>query len=212
MQLSRRSLIHGAALTAAALPARASAHLPGDLPLTPTQEMGPFYPIVRDLESHADFTTGGGSPGGPALSLTGRVLTAAGRPVASAMVLVWQADGGGHYAHPRDPTGGADLPFRGHALLRTRRDGSFSLRSVRPGAYPDMPGTLRTPHIHFEVIGEEDRLTTQMYFPGEPLNETDRLLRTLRQQGGDPSTLIARAAGMDGEVRRYEWDIVVPKG
>src|SRR5258708_33465329 len=35
---------------------------------------------------------------------------------------------------------------------------------------------MRPPHIHFEVHARFERLITQMYFPHEPLNTSDRLL------------------------------------
>jgi protocatechuate 3,4-dioxygenase beta subunit len=36
----------------------------------------------------------------------------------------------------------------------------------------------RPPHIHFSIFGASwmDRFVTQIFFPGEPLNETDLLL------------------------------------
>jgi len=37
---------------------------------------------------------------------------------------------------------------------------------------------MRTPHVHFDVINADYRLITQMYFPGEKLNEKDILLST----------------------------------
>lgn len=35
---------------------------------------------------------------------------------------------------------------------------------------------MRTRHIHYQVTGRADRLVTQAYFPGEPLNATDFFL------------------------------------
>jgi protocatechuate 3,4-dioxygenase beta subunit len=38
---------------------------------------------------------------------------------------------------------------------------------------------VRTPHIHFRVVGGADRLTTQMYFPGEKLNDRDAIYNAI---------------------------------
>ena len=54
------------------------------------------------------------------------------------------------------------------------------MRSIKPGAYPATATWMRPPHIHFDVTGKVDRLVTQMYFPGEPLNEKDFLLQSIR--------------------------------
>ena len=37
------------------------------------------------------------------------------------------------------------------------------------------PDARRPPHIHFDISGRINRLITQMYFPGERLNEQDSL-------------------------------------
>ena len=65
-------------------------------------------------------------------------------------------------------------------------------------------GTIRTPHIHFDVISGDYRLVTQMYFPGERLNATDLLLSTLGARHRDPSAVICQedAGGQPG-VQRY---------
>jgi len=107
---------------------------------TPTQVLGPFYPVVKPLEQDADLT-------------------------------------------------------------------------VKPGAYPEDSGAMRAPHIHFEVLGRTNRLVTQMYFAGEPLNDTDRFLATA---AGNRERLIVpfrpspepQADGLLVGV----WDIVLDQG
>lgn len=181
---------------------------------TPPQNIGPFYPVVRVGENMADLTHVPNQAGralGELIEIRGAIRTVAGAPVRGAVVLVWQANASGAYNHPGSAFGAVDPAFLGHAVLRTDRAGEFSLLTVRPGAYPDMPGTLRTPHIHFEVIGEEARLITQMYFPGERLNAADRLLRELEAGGGDPRSVIATTSaerGRDGAAR-LSWTILL---
>lgn len=223
MLVDRRSLlkvsaIGGGALAATPGIARAldQAGAPASA-ITPPQDIGPFYPVVGVGENTVDLTRVPGNAAraqGKLVEIRGRVQTIAGKPVRGAIVLVWQANASGAYAHPRNGFGVTDPVFRGHGILRTDRSGEFSLLTIRPGAYPDMPGTLRTPHVHFEVIGEEGRLITQMYFPGEPLNDSDRLLRELKAGGGDPQRLIAITAPDSDRngVARLHWTIVLERG
>jgi protocatechuate 3,4-dioxygenase beta subunit len=68
---------------------------------------------------------------------------------------------------------------------------------------------MRAPHIHFEVQGQFERLITQMYFPGEPLNACDRLLMSLPE----PDLLIAKPLrGFHGHHQRLQFDIVLARG
>src|SRR5581483_6793695 len=64
-------------------------------------------------------------------------------------------------------------------------DGMVELRTIKPGAYPvpDSGGWWRPPHVHFSVWGRAwlSRLVTQMFFPGEPLNERDAILNAVRE-------------------------------
>lgn len=190
---------------------------PGSGPMpTPPQNIGPFYPVVRPGENMADLTRVPNQAvraRGELVEVRGTVRTVAGAPVRGAVVIAWQANASGAYNHPGSRFGTADPAFLGHAMLRTDRAGEFSLLTVRPGAYPDRPGTLRTPHIHFEVIGEEARLITQMYFPGERLNASDRLLQELQAGGGDPRSVMATTAAGPGRygAARLSWTIIMDR-
>jgi hypothetical protein len=68
---------------------------------------------------------------------------------------------------------------------------------------------IRPPHIHFEVQGKFDRLITQMYFPGEPLNASDPLLLS----ANNPELLVARPLeSPDSSNRSFVFDIVLIRG
>jgi protocatechuate 3,4-dioxygenase, beta subunit len=69
---------------------------------------------------------------------------------------------------------------------------------------------MRPPHIHFEIHGQFERLITQMYFPGEPLNNCDRLLNAALR----PDLLIATyLSPQDPPGRRVlNFDIVLSRG
>jgi protocatechuate 3,4-dioxygenase beta subunit len=173
---SRRRLIAlGGGLTCAALlgPLRPAV---GEATLQPTprQSAGPFYPQVKPVDADADLVTvagAGGTAAGTVTLIEGRVLGRDGRPAAAAVVEIWQCDAFGRYHHPYDG-GGGDPSFQGYGATRTAADGGYRFRTIRPVPYPG-----RAPHIHFAISGPGfERLTTQMYVAGEPLNDTDFLL------------------------------------
>jgi protocatechuate 3,4-dioxygenase beta subunit len=100
--------------------------------------------------------------GGTRLTLTGRVLSTAGRPVANALIDWWQCDARGAY----DNSG---YRFRGHQF--TDANGRYTLFSIVPGLY-----TGRTKHIHVKVQApRKPILTTQLFFPGVAANGNDRI-------------------------------------
>ena len=66
----------------------------------------------------------------------------------------------------------------------TGAEGQYKFLSIKPGAYPVMESDWwwRPPHIHFSIFGPSwmNRYVTQIFFPGEPLNETDLLLNAVQ--------------------------------
>lgn len=105
-----------------------------------------------------------GAPG-TRLTLTGRVLTTAGKPVRNALIDFWQCDARGAY----DNSG---YRFRGHQL--TNAQGQYALYTVVPGLYPG-----RTKHIHVKVQApRKPVLTTQLFFPGVAGNRSDGIFDT----------------------------------
>jgi protocatechuate 3,4-dioxygenase beta subunit len=123
---------------------------------TPAQTEGPYFAPNSPLRKSIVPVGAGGTR----LTLSGRVLSTAGRPVARALVDFWQADARGAY----DNNG---YRFRGHQF--TDAQGRFSLGTVVPGLYPG-----RTKHIHVKVQAPgRSILTTQLYFPGVARNRTD---------------------------------------
>ncbi|MER5294888.1 carbohydrate-binding protein [Streptomyces pharetrae] len=143
----------------------------GDDP-TPPQTEGPYFKPNSPRRTSLLET---GLPG-TRLTVSGYVFGLACRPIAGALLDFWQADAGGAY----DNTG---FRLRGHQF--TGADGAFTLTTIVPGLYPG-----RTRHIHVKVQApNRPVLTTQLYFPNEPRNNTDtifdpRLLMTVRDAGG----------------------------
>ena len=184
---------------------------------TPGEIVGPFYPVLKPLDQDADLTMIAGKAGraqGQVIHLTGRVLNVKGEPVQGARVEIWQANSHGRYTHSSDTNPAPlDPNFDGFSVQFTDAEGRYRFKTIKPGAYPANPTWMRPPHIHFEVTGKTNRLTTQMYFPGEPLNEKDILLQGLRSnKEGAIAKIHQPTDGFDPDSLIAAWDIVLDKG
>ena len=183
--------------------------------MTPTSEqaMGPFYPVIKPADQDADLTTIQGKPGraqGQAMRLSGRVMTMKGQPVPGAQVEIWQANTFGRYTHPNDTNAAPlDPNFTGYGISITDTEGFYRFKTIKPAPYPASTGWTRPPHIHFQVTDRALRLVTQMYFPGEPLNEKDRLFKTAEDKATLLLNLIPPAKeGGTGELIA-SWNIIL---
>ena len=180
---------------------------------TPHQILGPFFPLGSNPATQGDLTIVEGTDGraqGEIVEVTGHVLNLRGKPVRGAKLTIWQANTFGRYVHPNDSNPAPlDPNFVGFGIIRTGNDGAYRIKTVKPGPYPMGADWMRAPHIHFEVQGQFERLITQMYFPGEPLNACDRLLMSVPE----PSLLIAKSIPQPHDHRRLlEFDIVLARG
>ena len=168
---TRRRLI---AATAAALLLPGA--LAGALSPTPRQSRGPFYPDPLPLDRDNDLVRVAGRDGlarGEITDLTGYILDPDGRPVAGALVEIWQCDANGRYLHRLDRRDRPrDADFQGYGRYVTGEDGRYRFRTIKPVPYPG-----RAPHIHFAVSAPgREPLVTQMYVRGAPENDGDWLL------------------------------------
>src|SRR4051812_42345023 len=147
---------------------------------TPTTVTGPFH--IHDSPELADGANmAEGAPGIPCF-VTGQVRDIDGRPVAGALLDVWQTDGEGFYEAQRDVD---DAWMR--AIYRTAADGSYVIRTVAPIAYTiPMDGTvgelmnrtkishMRPAHIHFMVTAPGYHgCVTHLFQRGDTFIETD---------------------------------------
>lgn len=211
----RRRMLEGAGLAALAgsglaVPWQAAVAAPARI-ATPRQSLGPFYPVDWGGDADADLVVVHGEAAralGTVAHVRGRVVDIHGQPLAGAFVEIWQCDANGVYRHPRD-RGQArrDPGFQGRGQARAGHDGGWAFRTIRPVPYPG-----RTPHIHFQVRTAEGReLVTQLYVAGEPGNERDFLLNSVR----DPRArerLIARfdpADRIEAGALLAEFEIVI---
>jgi protocatechuate 3,4-dioxygenase beta subunit len=196
-KLSRRQVVLGlgAAGTGALLPLAGTPEsnaIPSPEPwpsctLTPEQTEGPFYFETRLIRR--DITEG--RPGTP-LRLKLKVVEAGScAPIPGAVVDIWSCDAHGEYSGyesantdfgppagqrrppgpPPDGRGGQpnfrQEPVNEKTFLRgaqvTDAAGEVEFQTIYPGWYPG-----RATHIHLKVyLGNNEMLTSQMYFPEE---------------------------------------------
>lgn len=133
---------------------------------TPSETEGPFYKAGSPQRTSLVEP----EMAGTRLILTGYVLSRGDcKPVAGAWLDFWQADDRGQYDN-------AGYRLRGHQS--TNSAGIYYLETILPGLYPG-----RTRHIHVKVRPSTDgpTLTAQIYFPGEPQNQTDGLFNQALQ-------------------------------
>ncbi|HCN29572.1 MAG TPA: intradiol ring-cleavage dioxygenase [Verrucomicrobiales bacterium] len=181
------------------------------LTLTPRQTEGPYYPDHLPLDQDNDLTMilGGQAPaGGVVTSFGGRLLDADGKPLSGSLIELWQADQNGCYIHSRGAPQGRerDPAFQGYGKITTNEKGEYRFRTIKPGLY-----TGRTRHFHIAVVKEGKRmLTTQLYLAGEPQNEKDGILRSIRDEMKRLSVIreFKPASGEGGDLTAT-WDIVI---
>jgi protocatechuate 3,4-dioxygenase beta subunit len=71
-------------------------------------------------------------------------------------------------------------------MVKTDAEGCFAFTTIKPGAYKVNGSWRRPPHIHCKVSRRGyHEITTQKYFAGESLNETDRLLQGVAADARD---------------------------
>ncbi|MCO4810319.1 MAG: hypothetical protein KC572_01875 [Gammaproteobacteria bacterium] len=179
---NRRSIIKaGVGLAASAVPVTA---MSGPAVVTPANPEGPFYPKHEQADKDTDLTVIEGHTEraqGQVIRVTGQVLDEEGKPVEGALVDIWQANAHGRYHHEDDPSTAPEDPnFQGWGIVKTDAEGRYAFTTIKPGAYKVDESWKRPPHIHYKVSRRGfHEITTQMYFAGEVLNETDRLLQSV---------------------------------
>jgi protocatechuate 3,4-dioxygenase beta subunit len=187
------------------------------LPEQATEMTGPQLghlrpgPIDNDLTRQHE-----GEPVGERITVSGRLLDSDGRPIRDSLVEIWQANAAGRYKHRSDRwPAPLDPNFTGGGRTVTDRDGHYSFVTVKPGPYPwgNHHNAWRPAHIHFSLLGRsfEQRLVTQMYFPGDPLFPYDPIFNAVRDETVR-QRMISRFSidsSQDNWALAYEFDIVL---
>lgn len=158
---------------------RSPRELPVRISQTRTETTGPTQWGRLMGGALPDLTTQhAGTPIGQRIIVAGRVLDEDHRPVPNTVMEIWQANAAGRYVHKRDQWDAPlDPNFTGFGRVISDDEGRFRFVSIRPGAYPwgNHPNAWRPSHIHLSLLGPAfaTRLTTQMYFPDDPLVALD---------------------------------------
>ena len=167
-------------------PSRTFGLVPGGM----TEMTGPVFGESQVSATDSDLTRQHpADPLGERIIVVGRVIDSDGRPVPRTLIEVWQANAAGRYAHEVDDhPAPLDPNFTGTGRCLTDADGAFRFVSIKPGAYPwrNHPNAWRPAHIHFSLFGRafEQRLVTQMYFPGDPLLPLDPIYNSIPDASG----------------------------
>ncbi len=206
--VARRRLLESFVLSAGGL------FVPGvlaeALTLTPRQTEGPYYPDHLPLDQDNDLVRIGEQKNalGRVAEFGGRLLDADGKALEGAVIEMWQADDNGCYIHSRGVQRGKerDPLFQGYGKITTNAKGEYRFRTIVPGLY-----TGRTRHWHVAVgRGGRRLLTTQLYIAGEPQNERDGVLRSIRDEAQKLSVIREfKEGGADGKTLVGTWDIVL---
>ena len=187
-------------------------------PLTLSELTGPMGIEERLGVEKLDLSRGAadGRAIGQLISVAGRVTDEDGSPVAGAVVEIWQANSSGKYIHELDRfEAPLDPHFMGQGRLITDSEGRYEFLTVKPGAYPVMESGWwwRPPHIHFSIFGPSwmNRYVTQIFFPGEPLNQVDLLLNGVRDEEARQCLIFEARTPAMGSVKMlpFERDFVL---
>jgi protocatechuate 3,4-dioxygenase beta subunit len=187
-------------------------------PVTRTEATGPAE-LWRKLacgDGNLAVTSEGKWAMGAYMRVFGQILDEGGRPIPKAIVELWQANAAGRYAHALDNREAPlDPNFLGNGRVRSDENGWYSFHTIRPGAYP-VPvkdAWWRPAHIHFSVLGPGtlSRLVTQMYFPGDPMNDWDRILNSIGDAAARNRLIATQLHPRDAgtEALGYRFDIVL---
>jgi protocatechuate 3,4-dioxygenase alpha subunit len=161
---------------------------------TPSQTVGPYLHVGLNWLT-IDHIAAADLPGKHVI-IEGQVIDGDGQPVTDALIEIWQANSTGQYGHS---------DFLGFGRVPTDAEGRFHFQTVKPGPVADPGGGEQAPHLLVSVFmrGLLKRLVTRIYFPDEPRNANDFVLR--RVPAERRATLIARHVAPG----KLEWNVLL---
>jgi protocatechuate 3,4-dioxygenase, alpha subunit len=165
---------------------------------TPSQTVGPFFSIGFAWLDRADLTPG--TDAGTRVTISGRAIDGAGQPVPDAVLEIWQADSNGRYSQPA-----VAGEFFGFGRVPMDSEGTFCFSACKPGSCAGPSGAMQAPHLVISIFmrGLLKRLITRIYFPEDPANESDPVLRLVPVHRRH--TLIARRESVKSDI--LVWDV-----
>jgi protocatechuate 3,4-dioxygenase beta subunit len=165
--MNRRTFVKNSTLAAASVSVFGSIYwngrsFEGNNPTT-TDILGPFYRPGSPMRSNIAPPNTAGEP----FTVSGVIYESDGRkPMASALVEVWQCDEKGVYDNTSD-----DYLCRG--AVKTGANGTYTFRTIVPVPYKVGSGH-RPAHIHMRISSDDHQdLITQIYFKGDPHLDED---------------------------------------
>lgn len=183
--------------------------------------LGPFF-VHGAPEIHNGGDMAKGWEGEPTW-VSGRVLSTDGKPVAGALLDLWQSNTEGWYDVQLADTGGRQL----RAKLRTDNEGRFYFRTIKPTAYPvptdgpvgqilDRMGRhpMRPAHLHFIVSAPGyETCVTHLFVEGDPYLESDAVFGVKNSLVVDfkvnTSEAEAKKLGLTAPFRTASYDFVL---
>ena len=175
------------------------------LPHTLSEVTGPVFGTDDVKPGDSDLTNQhDGDPLGERIVVSGRLQDENSKPIANALIELWQCNAAGRYRHAVDDHDAPlDPNFTGCGRVLTDAQGNYRFRTIKPGAYPwrNHYNAWRPAHLHFSVfgIGLVQRLVTQMYFPGDPLLPYDPMYNSVP----DPKA-------RERLVSHFDWERTIP--
>lgn len=176
---------------------------------TPSQTLGPYFSMLLAHDASGEQMAGTDTPG-QAILVAGRVLDGERAPIEDALVEVWQADAAGRYRHPLDTRDGTGPGFTGFGRSASRfEDGTWRVRTVKPGRVPMPDGALQAPHLNLCVQGRGmlNPVFTRVYFADEDsANTRDPVLANV-PAARRPTMMAVRDDTSSDDVVTYRFDI-----
>lgn len=167
---------------------------------TSAQETPPLPERPKAISS--SVTIGGEEEPGERLVVSGTFYRSDRKtPVAGILLYIYQADAGGVY----NKTDGSWQRPRLNGWFRTDEEGRYTIRTVKPGSYPQ---SRQSAHIHLVIVPENGRgrWLDDFLFEGDPyLSERDQQRPT---REGKFSNVMTIRKGQDGSLS-CERDIVL---
>ena len=171
---------------------------------TASQTVGPYLKI--GFAALSLDTIAPAKATGERVTIQGRLLDGDRKPVNDGAIEIWQANARGKYASPADTHDApVEAGFRGFGRVLTGADGDFRFTTIKPGRVPGPGGVLQAPHLSAVVFmrGSLRHLLTRIYFPDDPANAEDPILKLV--PADRRATLIARAVAP----ATIEWNIIM---
>ena len=173
------------------------------LRMSASQTVGPYFELGMSWLYRSEI--GAEANSGECVRIRGHVYDGDGLPVPDAVLEIWQADTQGRFATTPEGAANPDAEFVGFGRVPVNAQGLFELRTKKPGRVPGHAGQLQAPHLTISVFmrGLLKPVHTRLYFPGDPANAEDPVLRSVPE--ARRGTLIART----GAENALEWDVYI---